>query len=264
MKASNPGARPGKVKVRPDSAAAVRAALREEIAPSPLQRRVETLLRRTEYRMVCTPDELLAVQQHRHDEYVAAGNLQPRTDCKLEDENDCGRATRVYTAWLDGELAGSIRLSVMRGSSREGLTVRCFGDVVHPMLDAGLTVVDPNRLTTTSTLSRQEPALVFVVLRLATMATEHYGAQHCLTPIRRQHAPFYRRFLHATRICGARQFPGTTAMMELYDVRTADARCAADLGNPFLIERSGEAASVLAPLSALGLAPDRERTAGKA
>ena len=244
------------------NAQSVRDQLRRRVQTSPLQRRVESLLARTTYRRVANDHELEIVRRHRHDEYVAAGNLDPRADGLLLDGNDGGRASRVYTAWVDGELAGSIRLSVLRGTSREGLTVECFPDIVIPMLDAGLTLIDPNRLTTTGSMARAEPLLVFVVLRLATMAAHFYGAEHCLTPIRAQHGRFYRRFLHATRLGDERRFPGTTAEMELYDVHVPSARQAADRGNPFLLERPGESEAIFPSLAELGLESEVRRAAG--
>ena len=256
--AVEPGGRATSV---PMSAASALETLRSLATRSPLQRRVEALLERTEYRLASTEAELDAVFRHRHDEYVAAGNIARQADRLLHDGNDRGRATRVYTAWVDGVLAGSIRLSILRGASREGLTIGCWPEVVEPMLDDGLTIVDPNRLTTAHRLSRTEPALVFAVLRLATMAARFYGAEHCLTPIRPQHGSFYRRFLHASRIGSARRFPGTAVRMELYDVHVPTAVRRADGGNPFLLERPAESEAIFPPAADLGLLEDVAATA---
>lgn len=252
----------GSTKPTPTGAEAARESLRARATRSPLQRRVETLLERTQYRIASTEAELDAVFRQRHDEYVAAGNLARQVEPLLYDDNDHGRATRVYTAWVDGVLAGSIRLSILRGASREGLTVGCWPEVVEPMLDDGLTIVDPNRLTTAHRLSRTEPALVFAVLRLATMAARFYGAVHCLTPIRSHHGAFYRRFLHATRIGPARTFPGTAARMELYSVHVPTAVRRADGGNPFLLELPGESAALFPSAAELGLAGEAVAATG--
>lgn len=232
-----------------------REALRAKVARTPLQRRVDALLDRIEYRRVETEAELAVVRRHRHAEYVAAGNIEPRADGMMEDADDHGTATRVYTAWLDGALAGSVRLSVLRGASREGLTIQCFPDIVEPMLDTGTTVIDPNRLTTASALSRTEPALIFAVLRLATMAASHYGAEHCLTPIRPHHGAFYRRFLHATRLCEGRVFPGTSVRMELYDVHVPSAFQSADRGSPFIAAPDRAITAIFPSEEELGLSP---------
>ena len=235
----------------PRGADAAREALRQRVQRTPLQRRVAALINRLDYGVVRTVDELQAVRRHRHREYVGSGAIEPQAGGMLEDENDSGPATRIYTAWLEGELAGSIRLSVLRGHHREGLTIRCFPEIVEPMLEGGATLIDPNRLTTASTLSRSEPVLIFGVLRLATLAARHYGAEHCLAPIRPHHASFYRRFLHATRLSEARLFPGTNVAMELYDVHVPSARRAAGGENPFLLEHDGECEALFPSLAEL-------------
>jgi hypothetical protein len=61
------------------------------------------------------------------------------------------------------------------------------------MLDRGMTFTDPTRFTADREASLAFPALPYLTLRLALMASEHFSVDYCLSSVRPEHASFYRR-----------------------------------------------------------------------
>jgi hypothetical protein len=91
-----------------------------------------------------------------------------------------------------------------------------FTDVLDPLLDKGATFIDPGRFTADYEASLTYPALPFFTLRIVVMASSHYGVDYCLSAVRPEHAPFYRRVFDSRQLSGERFYHGLTFPMVLY------------------------------------------------
>jgi hypothetical protein len=91
-----------------------------------------------------------------------------------------------------------------------------FTDVLDPLLDAGATFVDPGRFTADHEASLAYPALPFLTLRIAVMATWHFRVKYCLSTVRPEHVAFYRRVFNSTKFGEARYYHGLAFPMEMW------------------------------------------------
>lgn len=228
-----------------------RRGLRERVRRSSLAERVEALIDAVEYRVAEGEDDLARVQRHRHDRYLRAEHIEPMPTGVLDDEMDRAPATRCYMVLLAGRLAATIRLSLVTAATPEGLSLACFPETVGSMLASGLTVLDPNRLTTDEEIAAEYPELHFCVLRLAALASVHYGADYCLASVQPRHGAFYRRYLKATSLSEPRLFPGVTREVALFASHVPTALAHARRNVTFNLARPGEAERVFVPRSAL-------------
>jgi len=126
-----------------------------------------------------------------------------------------------YGIHIDGQLVSSIRIHHLTGEHRYGPSMKSCPDVLNPLLDQGQTFVDPSRFTADYEASLAYPALPFLTLRIAVMATEYFSATACLALVRPEHGPFYRRVFGAVEMCGVRSYPGLSFPVVLYGSNSA-------------------------------------------
>lgn len=125
---------------------------------------------------------------------------------------------------IDGELVSSIRLHHLTAAERRSPSMKVFPEVLGPMLDRGDRFIDPSRFTSDYEASLAYPALPFLTLRIAVMATVHFGATMCLALVRPEHAAFYRRVFQSEEMGEARTYPGLAFPVALYGARVEERR----------------------------------------
>ena len=74
---------------------------------------------------------------------------------------------------------------------------KVFPDELNAFLDAGMTLIDPVRLAADPEIWSEMPAIPYLTLRLATMATDYFQADRCLQMVKPAHAAFYKRVFDA-------------------------------------------------------------------
>ena len=169
--------------------------------------RVAELLDRLDCRVAESPDEREAIFRLRYEAYLREGAIGPNLSGTFCDSYDDSENAWLFGLYLDGELASSIRLHIAIGDHRDFPSRKVFADLLEPELDVGKVIVDPTRFVTNQRLSRLNPGLPHVTLRLAWLAAEYLGADHFLVAVRAEHQAFYRRtFLHRP-ICAPRPYP---------------------------------------------------------
>jgi len=85
----------------------------------------------------------------------------------------------------------------------------------------GQTFIDPSRFTADYEASLAYPALPFLTLRIAVMATDYFNTTSCLALVRREHAAFYRRVFGAVEMSDTRIYPGLSFPVILYGSNAA-------------------------------------------
>src|SRR5579871_3695349 len=120
--------------------------------------RVMRLMESVEHRIATTDSERDAVFRLRYEAYVRNGLMEPRLDRKLFDER-YDNADNAWTAmnFVDGELAGSVRVTVGAGAEADLPCVRVYPDVAKPRLSSGATAVEYTRLSAKLSLSSAFP-----------------------------------------------------------------------------------------------------------
>lgn len=126
-----------------------------------------------------------------------------------------------YGVHIDGELVSSVRIHHVTPEQRYGCSMKSCADILTPLLDQGQTFIDPSRFTADYEASLAYPALPFLTLRIAVMATDHFNATACLALVRREHAAFYRRVFGAVAMSDVRAYPGLSFPVMLYGSNAA-------------------------------------------
>jgi hypothetical protein len=181
-------------------------------APRSFSDRVLRLLERVEHRVAKAPAEREAAFRLRSEAYQKNGVLQRSDGDRLYDPRyDDAPNAWVTTTFIDGELAGTVRvnLGVDENAILPGLQV--FDDILGPKLVARQVIAEFTRLAARLSLSSIHPELAYIIMRPAFMAAEHFDADFAIGTPRAEHMAFYRRAFGATAWCPPRDYPGVTA-----------------------------------------------------
>jgi hypothetical protein len=170
--------------------------------------RVAQLLQRVEYRRADSPDDREAIFGLRYDAYLREGEIGALPSRRFADHVDDEPNTFNIGVFIDGALAGAIRLSVTmpRGAWLPAFDV--FEDILSPQIQAGKTFVDPSKFVADYESSKRHPELPYVTLRVAWVAMAYFKADLMLGAIRVEHLAFYKRLWSCHLLCPPRPYPG--------------------------------------------------------
>jgi hypothetical protein len=200
------------------------------------------LLERVEHRIARTEREREEVFRLRYDAYVRNGLMEPRSDRRLFDERyDNAANAWITTTFIDGELAGSVRVSIGAGMDANLPCVRVYPDVTAPRLSKGQVAVEYTRLAAKLSLSSVHPELAYIIMRPGYMAANHFDADLAITTPRPEHMAFYRRVFLFAPWCEPRPYPGLTAIFACMGASFHESRARIEARYPFykstLVER---------------------------
>lgn len=177
---------------------------------------VFSLLERTEYRRCDKGEDLEDIYRLRYRAYRIHGVVPEMASRMIQDDLDETDNAYSFGVYVDQELVSTLRIHVLDKNNRAGPSTQAFGDLVHPMIDAGDTFIDPSRFAADPEMSKVHPQLPYITLRLAGMACFYFNAPYCLSTIRDDHASFYKRIYASQKFADARPYPGVYAKVELY------------------------------------------------
>ena len=183
------------------------------------------ILDRVEYRRVQPSDLEDQVYKLRYDAYRRENFIPFNSLGLLRDEfddYDVYPNSWNFGVYIDGTLASSLRIHHVTAEHPRSPANTLFADVLKPLLEQGATFVDPTRFTVDFEMSLAYPALPFLTLRLAVMATRHFRATYGLHCVRPEHGAFYKRVLSSSLMCPAREYPGVGFPMELWGTRAQE------------------------------------------
>jgi hypothetical protein len=168
------------------------------------------------------------------------------------DDLDTSPNAMCYGVYIDGELVSSLRLHHLTSLQREAPSMKVYPDVLTPLLDRGLSFIDPTRFTTDRDASLAYPALPFLTLRIAVMATEHFAPYSCLALVRPVHAAFYRRVFGSVAMSETRSYPGLAFPVQLYGTDTDFDLQKVYQRFPFFLSTSEEREALFSPAGERG------------
>jgi hypothetical protein len=174
------------------------------------QDRIAYLMSRLDYRLAGTPDEYEAIYRLRYDAYLREEAIAPSRSQRLHDRFDEAPNSWTFGLYLDGRLCTSIRISHASGANFETPAVDAFSDLLLPEIEAGRTVVDPNRFVADYEASRLYPELPYITVRLGFVASEYFGSDLGTATVRREHQAFYRKVFGLKPLCEPRPYPTLT------------------------------------------------------
>jgi hypothetical protein len=177
-------------------------------SPLNLANRVQLSLERVEYRRADTDVDREAIFRLRYDAYLREGAIAPnfgRTVSDRYDDSDNGWLVGVY---IDGQLAGSLRVHVATKTYPDTPNRQAFEDLIDPPVADGKVVIDPTRFVADYRLAARFPELPYITTRIGHMAAEYFSADIVLAVVRPEHQAFYARVFGHRRMSDARLYPG--------------------------------------------------------
>jgi hypothetical protein len=144
----------------------------------------------------------------RYRAYTREGFMDHNPEEICVDDLDAEPNGMSFGVFIDDELVSSIRLHHLTEKTRRSPSMKVCPDILEPMLDQGMSFIDPSRFTADHEASLAYPALPFLTLRMAAMASVHFNASQCLALVRPEHGAFYKRIFGSEPLCSARTYPG--------------------------------------------------------
>ncbi len=174
------------------------------------------LLDHVEYRRVSVEDQFDPVYRLRYEAYRREESVPINSQQVVRDEFDELPNAHCFGVYMDGVLVSSLRFHHLTPAFRESPSHSVFPDILDPMLDTGVTILDPGRFTADYEASLAYPALPFLTLRVGVMAIQHFGVKYCLSSVRPEHGAFYKRVFRSVAMSEPRYYHGLTFPMILY------------------------------------------------
>lgn len=165
------------------------------------------LLDRVEYRRIVSGEDMEAVGRLRAESYSRRDVLNCEVGDHLVDEVDFDSHAYVAGVYIDDELVSTLRIHHLTPDHRKGSSIKLFGDVLNPLLDKGMSFIDPSRFAAKASVADEYPGLPYVTLRIATMASEYFEVDHCLATVKKMHSAFYRRVFGFIEMAPQRMLP---------------------------------------------------------
>lgn len=212
--------------------------------PLSLTDRVLRALERIEYRRAVSDLDRERIFALRYQAYLREGAIAPSADERFTDAVDDQPNCLMFGVYVDGDLAGAIRLSISGAGMPDIPTARVFPETVLPQIEAGRVLVDPTRFVADARWSRELPELAYLTLRLPWLAMEHFGADIMLAAVRPEHYPFYRRLWGNTVVSPPRLYPGLAKPVMLSQLDHAKAAPRVEALYPFFRAREDERTAI--------------------
>ena len=178
-----------------------------EATTSSFAERGYQLLERIDYRRADTEAEKEAIYRLRYQAYRAEGAITANLTRSLSDRFDEAENAWTFGLYVDGDLLSSIRVVIGSPEHPQTPAVNVFPDILGPEIEAGKTIVDPNRFVTDAASTRLYPELPYLTVRLGFVACGHFNTDIGAATPRTEHEAFYRRVFRMSRMCPPRLFP---------------------------------------------------------
>lgn len=176
----------------------------------------------------------------RYRAYMREGFMDHNPEEVCIDDLDDAPNGMSFGVYIDTQLVSSIRLHVLTPENRKSPSMKVFPDILGPMLDQGMTFIDPSRFTADHEASQAYPALPFLTLRMAAMASVHFRADQCLAIVRPEHGAFYKRVFGSVPLAEARSYPGLYFPVALFGATVESIRSRVAQRFPFFISTEDE------------------------
>jgi len=174
---------------------------------STFAQRVEKVIEKTEYRRADRWEDKEAIFKLRHQAYSREGYIEQNPEGIFQDAEDDVPNAWLIGLYIDGELAGSVRLHVASRTEHYLPITARFTDAIAPRLQAGNVIVDATRMSSRLEISRAYPCMPYLLMRCAFLAEDHFGADYLTAACRIEYEGAYRRMWGAKRMAGPLPYP---------------------------------------------------------
>src|SRR5665647_709042 len=124
------------------------AAAQSQVAPaSNFAGTLIDILDRVEYRRVTAEQQFDPVYRLRYEAYRREDFVPFSPGGMVVDEFDNLPNAYCYGIYIDGQLVSSLRFHYLTREERRSPSYSVFADVLDPILDQGMSIIDPGRFT---------------------------------------------------------------------------------------------------------------------
>ncbi len=174
------------------------------------------VLDRVAYRRADLNDPRDPVFRLRYEAYRREEFIPMNVEKVSGDSFDHSPNVMGFGVYIDRQLVSSIRLHHVTPAERSSPSRLIYADKLDPLLDEGRSYIDPSRFTADREATLAYPALPFLTLRLASMASVYFNVDYCLASVRPEHVAFYRRVFLSKPLGGERYYPGLHFPVTMY------------------------------------------------
>lgn len=179
------------------------------------------LLDRVQYRRVSVQDQFDPVYRLRYEAYRREEFIPVNSQQITRDDYDDAPNCYCFGVYIDDKLVSSIRLHIATADNPTSPSRRIWPDVLGKIIDEGGSYVDPSRFTADHDASLAYPALPYLTLRMAVMACEQFNTTYCISSVRPEHGPFYRRIFGLEQMAGEGHWGELTFPVCLFGARVS-------------------------------------------
>lgn len=213
------------------------------------------LLDRVEYRRMTSVEDLAAIERLRSLSYKNKDFIDAEQFGSFVDEYDRSKYCYVIGVYLDEALISTVRLHIVSLEHLHGPTAAYFPGRAAELVKRGACYVDPSRFAADHQMMWQYPAIPFLTLRVAAMASEFFNATHCMTVVQSKTASFYRRSFGSVELEPPQAVRGFTVPLTLLGARIDDIRARLETRLPFFKSQHWEQKMMFAPSEELNYPP---------
>lgn len=160
------------------------------------------LLDRVQYRRVSVDEQLDPVYRLRYDAYRREDFIPVNSQRITRDAFDEASNCYCYGIYIDDTLVSSIRIHHVTAAEATSPSYGIWPDILGNILNTGGSYIDPSRFTADHEASLAFPALPYLTLRIAVMASKHFAVRYCISSVRAEHAAFYKRVFGSEQLAG--------------------------------------------------------------
>lgn len=171
-------------------------------------RQMLQFLDRVEYRRIVHAEDLEEIGRLRYRSYRTRNVMNESEVPSIVDDIDRDSHAYVYGVHADGQLVSTLRIHHITPDHRRGTSYALFPDILDPLLNSGMHFVDPTRFAADPDLLSEYPAIPYITLRIAAMASEYFQADQCLAAVKPEHMAFYKRIFGTSVMAEARSHEG--------------------------------------------------------
>jgi hypothetical protein len=213
------------------------------------------LLDRVEYRRMTSAEDIAAIEKLRRESYNNREFIDAENFGSFIDEHDRSEDCYVIGVYIEESLISTVRLHVVSARHLHGPTASYFPARAAQLVEGGKCYIDPSRFAADHHMLWQYPAIPFLTLRVAAMASEYFDAANCMTFVRADAASFYRRSFGAVDMEPPQSVRGFAVPMMLLGARIDDIRSRLETRLPFFKSQLWEQKMMFAPSDELNYPP---------
>lgn len=215
-------------------------------AISNFARHMLEFLDRVEYRRVIHAEDLEEIGRLRYRSYMTRNVMEDNLLGTIIDEVDRDYQAYVYGMYIDGILVSTLRVHHITADHRIGTSAKLFPDILGPMLDDDMSFVDPTRFAADPVYLAEFPAIPYLTLRIAAMASEFFNANFCLAAVKPEHMAFYKRIFGSQMLADPRDHEGYGIQVGLGAAAVSSIRDAVAVRFPFFKSQPHERRNMFA------------------